>query len=541
MIARIWQPKGKTGLAHALVIFGMLSMSPLLPAQVLPDPAVLDTQILVGKAGTTESISRLDYLLGTKLTNLPGFELLRMYLRPNPSAPNAPKETILETFGHLLFIREWSEKARTAGFDIPEASQKSWAAGRTERIDTYLNRESENRVTTVPAELRKELEPRIPEPKASPEARNTSYIFKLLKSGTPDAEKAALRQQMEDARNRILGGQAFQVVAKQVSDAPSAPTGGYVGPITRESGMNPRFIELVFNTPAREISPVTELQNGFYIVLVTMVEPARTLEEDRIRAENDLLEAAREYWRATFRSESLQQFPQAPSSAEAVLLQLRAKGFKNWGLEKDLMVWDQHALAITYFDHLRRATGADEPTSEAIRREYDENPIPYARFGFWKLTRFLVPVGSAESKVGSREEAEKRVADVRQRLLEGLADAELLRLFGGRFGLVIDKTDDWTRTSDQGLADQELVKAPVGGVSRVVSHESGAMFFRKDDQRPIERKPFEEVVEEIRGGKRAGNRDGAFTHVRRQAAEARAHLIQWEEIRRWAEELGGGQ
>jgi hypothetical protein len=238
-----------------------------------------------------------------------------------------------------------------------------------------------------------------------------------------------------------------------------------------------------------------------------------------------------------YQSSAEKAYPQAANPAEAVLLQMIADGWKSQDLEVDLKVWDDHCLAVSRFDARRKGTGVDEPSDEEVRAEYDNNPMPYAKFGFWMLTRYLVPVGSGESKVGSREEAVKRAEDARKRALEGMSDADIGRIFGQRHGLVIDSTEDWTRTSDLGLADRELVKTPVGGFTNVYSHDGGAMFYRKDEERPIERRPFEEVEEQIRGGKRAGNRDAAFWKIRREAVEARMADVDWDELRRWAEEI----
>lgn len=79
------------------------------------------------------------------------------------------------------------------------------------------------------------------------------------------------REQAEDLRGRIAGGQDFAAVARAESqDTQSAQKGGELGcDITQETGFVPEFLLAVFTQPVGEVGSPVQSQFGFHVIKVT--------------------------------------------------------------------------------------------------------------------------------------------------------------------------------------------------------------------------------------------------------------------------------
>jgi peptidyl-prolyl cis-trans isomerase C len=87
-----------------------------------------------------------------------------------------------------------------------------------------------------------------------------------------------------EARRRILGGESFADVARQVSLSPDAERGGDLGLFARGQ-MPPEFDEAVFALPRGQLSEVVGSPWGFHLFLVTDRRPARPRTDQEVRAE----------------------------------------------------------------------------------------------------------------------------------------------------------------------------------------------------------------------------------------------------------------
>lgn len=85
------------------------------------------------------------------------------------------------------------------------------------------------------------------------------------------------RAKLETIRKQIVGGAAFEDVAKNVSECASAKKGGDLGEFGYGK-MDKAFEEVVFKSKVGEISPVFETKYGYHIVKVVAhnkVQPAK--------------------------------------------------------------------------------------------------------------------------------------------------------------------------------------------------------------------------------------------------------------------------
>jgi len=103
------------------------------------------------------------------------------------------------------------------------------------------------------------------------EQRRASHILIPVDEGSPEADVEQARAQIEDALQRVRGGEPFAEVAKELSQDPgSAEEGGDLGFF--ESGiMDPAFEEAVFGLAVGEISEPVRTPFGFHIIKLTEV------------------------------------------------------------------------------------------------------------------------------------------------------------------------------------------------------------------------------------------------------------------------------
>jgi len=106
-----------------------------------------------------------------------------------------------------------------------------------------------------------------------PEQRHARHILIQLPQDADAASDAAARQKAEDAIKRIKGGEAFDAVAREVSDDPgSAANGGDLGFFSRGL-MTPAFEEVAFSLPVGQLSEPVRSPFGYHVIEVLEIEP----------------------------------------------------------------------------------------------------------------------------------------------------------------------------------------------------------------------------------------------------------------------------
>lgn len=106
-----------------------------------------------------------------------------------------------------------------------------------------------------------------PEDFAGEERVRVRHIFLPLPAGGSAAEEAAARAQGEMVRDRLLGGEDFAAVARQVSKGPSAAEGGDLGFLKRGT-IQPELEKVAFALKVNQISELARTKAGFHILQV---------------------------------------------------------------------------------------------------------------------------------------------------------------------------------------------------------------------------------------------------------------------------------
>lgn len=102
---------------------------------------------------------------------------------------------------------------------------------------------------------------------AGEERVRARHIFLPVPAGATPAQEAAVRAQGEVIRNRLLAGEDFATLARQVSKGPSAAEGGDLGYLKRGT-IQPELEKVVFSLQENQISGLIRTKPGFHIIKV---------------------------------------------------------------------------------------------------------------------------------------------------------------------------------------------------------------------------------------------------------------------------------
>lgn len=91
--------------------------------------------------------------------------------------------------------------------------------------------------------------------------------------GSPEGARAGARAKAEAARQRVLAGEDFATVARDVSDDPSRERGGLIGWV-RQGLLLPELEEPVFALAAGGVSQVLQSRRGYHLFRVEERRPA---------------------------------------------------------------------------------------------------------------------------------------------------------------------------------------------------------------------------------------------------------------------------
>jgi peptidyl-prolyl cis-trans isomerase D len=118
-----------------------------------------------------------------------------------------------------------------------------------------------------------------------PEERRARHILIQLSQDADATSDGAALQKAEDAIKRIKGGEAFEAVAREVSDDPgSAANGGDLGFFSRGL-MTPAFEEVAFSLTPGELSEPVKSSFGYHIIEVLEIKPETATPLEEVRAE----------------------------------------------------------------------------------------------------------------------------------------------------------------------------------------------------------------------------------------------------------------
>jgi peptidyl-prolyl cis-trans isomerase C len=129
-----------------------------------------------------------------------------------------------------------------------------------------------------------------PEKFKSPEEIKTSHILiKLDPKKANKTKKTKAKKKLEAVKERLIKGEEFGKLAKEISEGPSNKTGGDLGFISRGQMVKP-FEDAAFALKKGEVSDIIETQFGYHLIKVFEKKPAkmRTFEEVKDRLANQL-------------------------------------------------------------------------------------------------------------------------------------------------------------------------------------------------------------------------------------------------------------
>lgn len=121
-----------------------------------------------------------------------------------------------------------------------------------------------SRVVIPEAEIRSEYEKRIANEKKEKVVTIRHLFFRWGESPDPGERQRVLARARE-ARQRVLGGEDFAKVAKEVSEGPTASSGGDLGEIG-EKGLLPELAKALEGVKEGEITQPVETDNGVHVV-----------------------------------------------------------------------------------------------------------------------------------------------------------------------------------------------------------------------------------------------------------------------------------
>jgi peptidyl-prolyl cis-trans isomerase D len=123
------------------------------------------------------------------------------------------------------------------------------------------------------------------------ERRDVRHILVALDADADTAAEEGAKARIEEIRERILAGEDFAALAKELSQDPgSAGQGGELGLI--EPGlMDPAFDQAAFALGANELSGAVRSQFGYHLIEVTQIEAGSTKSFEEVK--DQLLDEAR--------------------------------------------------------------------------------------------------------------------------------------------------------------------------------------------------------------------------------------------------------
>ena len=99
-----------------------------------------------------------------------------------------------------------------------------------------------------------------------------------INAGADDAAKA----RVEEIRKRVVGGEAFEKVADEVSESASKANGGLIGPLN-VNDLSADFRKIIEGLKAGEVTQAIRTQRGYQLLKLESATPTKVLEFDKAR------------------------------------------------------------------------------------------------------------------------------------------------------------------------------------------------------------------------------------------------------------------
>ena len=121
----------------------------------------------------------------------------------------------------------------------------------------------------------------------TPEMVRASHILVKVDKNATAKQKAAALAKIKAIRKRILKGEDFAKVAKEVSDDPGTKDKGGDLNFFPKGQMVPEFDKVAYSLKPGQVSNIVTTQFGYHLIKVTGVKPAGTVSFDTIKGRID--------------------------------------------------------------------------------------------------------------------------------------------------------------------------------------------------------------------------------------------------------------
>lgn len=207
-----------------------------------------------------------------------------------------PDRVVEERMNSVIFERFDNDRAKfLAALAEDQMTVEEWRERVRERIIVSIMRRQEvlDRAKVSPAALQAAYNARMDQWRV-PERVRVRLIMRRVSADDTDSIEDQ-RQRLIRARDRVLAGEPFAEVAKEVSEDSKAPSGGDWGWRVPSDFAKP-LSEVIASLPAGEVSDVIETPGALFLAWVEAREPARTrsFEEVRPELERELQQAETE-------------------------------------------------------------------------------------------------------------------------------------------------------------------------------------------------------------------------------------------------------
>jgi len=157
--------------------------------------------------------------------------------------------------------------------------EPNWDAYRADiafsmKIQKLLKQEVYDKITVRPKEVKDYYNANFEDFKVPDQVRARHVLIRIPDDAT-EAQRKEASGAIQKAAERIEKGEAFEEVAKQVSQDGSAPQGGDLGYFGRGQ-MVPEFEKVAFSLEKGQVSDIVETQFGYHLIKAEGWRPART-------------------------------------------------------------------------------------------------------------------------------------------------------------------------------------------------------------------------------------------------------------------------
>jgi peptidyl-prolyl cis-trans isomerase C len=227
--------------------------------------------------------------------------------------------------------------AVAAGLDREPQTAFRVAQIETGLLASALRRSVDRDIVVTDAEVEAELKAEEKE-RFRPRTIRLLNIFKRVPAGVSAAERAAVRERMEQLRKELLAGASFEDLAWRESDSQTRFRGGAMGYV-RPGLLHPDVDRIAFALQKGELSAVIASADGFTLLRCDDIAEGREIpvDEARVTIRNGLWSRASLARQAGLRTELLREA--APRFADVAAAGTPAAEFRGGRVTEEELRW----------------------------------------------------------------------------------------------------------------------------------------------------------------------------------------------------------